>query len=399
MFKLIFSVAAVTALAQLLQLASQPLLTYLYTKESFGYLSVVMSIVAFAALICNFQFNNLILISKENTNKLFRSGLFFSALFELIVFLILFLFSFYIFSENRFTLYLLTIFYLSFYCFNVLFRAAMLKEGRNKIYSFGILIRSLVVVLGQVFFSFFYETFGLIMGMVVGEFILILYGLYYGNGLISFKGFEFKEILAPLVSERKFLIIGTIQELTSTSMFLAPLLLIIYKYSYELGGEFSVVHKLAWGPAFLLAQVVSPILLQYISKDIVEHKFLFDPIKTISSLTVISITAFLSCEFLFGLLLKNDWYNAIWMSKYIVVWSLSFIFSLPYRVLLRAKRKQVIQFIVDFLILLLFLSILFFNYAFKEYVILLVLSGVVGNIIIIFSTYFLLGKRYQYGLK
>jgi O-antigen/teichoic acid export membrane protein len=86
MFKLIFSVAAVTVLAQLLQLASQPLLTYLYTKESFGYLSVVMSIVAFAALICNFQFNNLILISKENTNKLFRSGLFFSALFELMVF-------------------------------------------------------------------------------------------------------------------------------------------------------------------------------------------------------------------------------------------------------------------------------------------------------------------------
>lgn len=382
MFKLIFSVAAVTALAQLLQLASQPLLTYLYTKESFGYLSVVMSIVAFAALICNFQFNNLILISKENTNKLFRSGLFFSALFELIVFLILFLFSFYIFSENRFTLYLLTIFYLSFYCFNVLFRAAMLKEGRNKVYSFGILIRSLVVVLGQVFFSFFYETFGLIIGMVVGEFILILYGLYYGSGLISFKGSEFKEILAPLVSERKFLIIGTIQELTSTSMFLAPLLLIIYKYSYELGGEFSVVHKLAWGPAFLLAQVVSPILLQHLSKENFKENFLFDIKKAIIFFVISSVTIYFSAEFFFSLILKSDWYNAIWMSKYIIIWALSFIMALPYRVLIRSEKRQEIQFLTDLCILSIFLSIFFIDYDFQQYILLLTLFGVFGNFIV-----------------
>ena len=73
MFKLIFSVAAVTALAQLLQLFSQPLLTYLYAKESFGYLSIIVSIITFISLICNFQFNNLILINKDNINRIFNT--------------------------------------------------------------------------------------------------------------------------------------------------------------------------------------------------------------------------------------------------------------------------------------------------------------------------------------
>lgn len=399
MFKLIFSVAAVTTLAQLLQLVSQPLLTHLYTKESFGYLSVVASIVTFSALICNFQFNNLILISKENSSRLFTSGFYFSIFMEVIVSLFLFVFSYHFFENYRIELLFLTIFYLLFYCFNVLFRAVMLKEGKNNVYSFGVLLRSMIVVFFQILLSFYYQAFGLVLGIVIGEFVLIIFGLFYGKGFIGFGGFNLRGIFDSIFSERKFLLVGTIQELTSTSMFLAPLVLIIYKYSYAIGGEFSVVHKLAWGPAFLLAQVVSPILLQYISKDIFEHKFLFDPGKSILFLILMSIIAFLSCDFLFGLLVKNDWYNAIWMSKYIVIWSLSFIISLPYRVLLRAKKRQEIQFVIDFLILLLFLTVLIFDYSFKQYMSLLVLSGVVGNVIIVFCTYLLIGKRYQYGLK
>lgn len=393
MFKLIFSVAAVTALAQLLQLASQPVLTHLYTKESFGYLSVVVSIVTFSALICNFQFNNLVLISKEKTNKLFTSGLLLSALFEVIVFLILFVFSYYIFPNNRNELYFLTIFYLLFYSFNVLFRAVMLKEGENKIYSFGILFRSLIVVFGQVFFSFFYKTFGLILGIVVGEFVLILYGLYYGKGFISFSGIKLKEILETIISERKFLVIGTIQELTSTSMFLAPLLLIIYKFSYELGGEFSVVHKLAWGPAFLLAQVVSPILLQYLSKDDFKEKFLFDRKISILFFLISSIFVYFSSEFFFNLILKDDWYNAVWMSKYIIIWVLSFIMALPYRVLIRVQKKQEIQFLIDFIILSVFLSIFIVDYSFYQYVFLLTLFGILGNFFILLFSNKLLKVR------
>lgn len=385
MFKLIFSVAAVTALAQLLQLISQPLLTHLYTKESFGYLSVVLSVVTFSALICNFQFNNLILISKENTNKLFNSGLFFSVLMELIVFFTLFVFSYYFFEEFRGVLLLSTIIYLLFYCFNVLFRAVMLKEGRNSIYSYGILLRSFFVVIGQIGFSFFFKAFGLILGMILGEFVLIIFGLFYGKGLISFGNIKLTEILKPIFLEKKFLLTGTIQELASTSMFLAPLMLIIYKFSYAIGGEFSVVHKLAWGPAFLLAQVVSPVLLQHVAKDDFKDKFLFNKNNSMLFFCITATVAFLSSEFVFKLILKDDWYNAIWMSKYVVVWVLSFIMALPYRVLLRAEKKQIIQFFVDLIILLFYLSILLVEYSFQQYIILLVFFGIVGNFIIMLS--------------
>lgn len=382
MFKLIFSVAAVTTLAQLLQLISQPLLTHLYTKESFGYLSVVISIVTFSALICNFQFNNLILISKEDTNKLFTSGFYFSIFMEAIVFLLLFVFSYCFFEENRNELLLLTIFYLLFYCFNVLFRAVMLKEGKNNIYSFGILLRSIAVVFSQILLSFYYKAFGLILGIVVGEFALIIFGFFYGREFVSFWGFKLKEILESIYLERKFLLVGTIQELTSTSMFLAPLVLIIYKYSYAIGGEFSVIHKLAWGPAFLLAQVVSPILLQYVTKDNFKDKFLFNKKYSVMFFCTAAIVAYYSCEIIFKFIIKNDWYNAIWMSKYIVIWVLSFIMALPYRVLMRAEKKQVTQFFIDLLILLVFLSILIAEYSFQQYTLLLVFFGVLGNFVI-----------------
>lgn len=382
MFKLIFSVAAVTTLAQLLQLISQPLLTHLYTKESFGYLSVVISIVTFSALICNFQFNNLILISKENTNKLFTSGFYFSIFMEVVVFFFLFLFSHYFFEENRNELLLLTMFYLLFYCFNVLFRAVMLKEGKNNIYSLGILLRSIAVVFSQIILSFYYKAFGLILGIVVGEFALIIFGFFYGREFIGILSFKLKEILESIFFERKFLLVGTIQELTSTGMFLAPLVLIIYKYSYAVGGEFSVIHKLAWGPAFLLAQVVSPILLQYITKDNFVDQFLFNKKYSVMFFCTTAIIAFYSCEIVFKLIIKSDWYNAIWMSKYIVIWVLSFIMALPYRILMRAEKKQVTQFFIDLLILLLFSSILIVDYSFQQYILLLVFFGVLGNFVI-----------------
>lgn len=382
MFKLIFSVAAVTTLAQLLQLISQPLLTHLYTKESFGYLSVVISIVTFSALICNFQFNNLILISKENTNKLFTSGFYFSIFMEVVVFSFLFLFSHYFFEENRNELLLLTMFYLLFYCFNVLFRAVMLKEGKNNIYSLGILLRSIAVVFSQIILSFYYKAFGLILGIVVGEFALIIFGFFYGREFIGILSFKLKEILESIFFERKFLLVGTIQELTSTGMFLAPLVLIIYKYSYAVGGEFSVIHKLAWGPAFLLAQVVSPILLQYITKDNFVDQFLFNKKYSVMFFCTTAIIAFYSCEIVFKLIIKSDWYNAIWMSKYIVIWVLSFIMALPYRILMRAEKKQVTQFFIDLLILLLFSSILIVDYSFQQYILLLVFFGVLGNFVI-----------------
>uniref|UniRef100_UPI0018DC7AE6 oligosaccharide flippase family protein n=1 Tax=Acinetobacter calcoaceticus TaxID=471 RepID=UPI0018DC7AE6 len=111
MFKLIFSLAAVTTLAQVLQLISQPLLTHLYTKESFGYLSIVVSIVSFGSIVCNFQFNNLALIEKKNVDNIFVSGLFFSLILELIFFLLLVLFSYHIFKENLFYFIFFTMLY------------------------------------------------------------------------------------------------------------------------------------------------------------------------------------------------------------------------------------------------------------------------------------------------
>ena len=95
-----------------------------------------------------------------------------------------------------------------------------------------------------------------------------------------------------------------------------------------------------------------------------------------------AIVAYYSCEIIFKFIIKNDWYNAIWMSKYIVIWVLSFIMALPYRVLMRAEKKQVTQFFIDLLILLVFLSILIAEYSFQQYTLLLVFFGVLGNFVI-----------------
>lgn len=392
MFKLIFSVAAVTALAQVLQLVSQPLLTYLYTKESFGYLSLVVSIITFVSLICNFQFNNLILMSKKDTSTIFSTGVVCSFILEFLCFIFLLIFSYFIFQENRGILLILTMLYIVFYCFNVLFRAVLLKNNKNKIYSFGILIRSVAVVGGQILLSYYSKSLGLVLGVVLSEFVLVLYGFIFYKNNIEFN-LSIKDYIATFVENRKFLIIGTIQELVSTSMFISPLLLITYKFSYSIGGEFSVVHKLVWGPAFLLTQVVSPILLQYVSREDFKDIYLFNIKKSILFFCLTATFSFFSTSFIFELLLKSDWYDAIWMSKYIVIWVISFIMSLPYRVLLRAEKKQIFQLPIDLGLLLIFMSVFIFDYSFFSYIYILTIFGTLGNFLIMLAASNLVKSR------
>lgn len=392
MFKLIFSVAAVTALAQLLQLLSQPLLTYLYTKESFGYLSLVVSTITFISLVCNFQFHNLILINKNNTSNIFSAGVITSFVLELFSFIFLFIISYWIFEENRFSLVLLSMLYIVFYCFNVVFRSVLLKNNENKIYSYGILIRSIFLVLAQIFFSYYNKSLGLILGVVFSEFVLVLYGFLFFKRNVVFD-FNIKKTIQTFVENKKFLITGTIQELVSTTMFISPLLFITYKFSYSIGGEFSVVHKLIWGPALLLTQVVSPILLQYVSKENFKDIYLFNIKTSILFFLLTSGVAFFTTSFIFDLILKDDWYNAVWMSKYIVIWVISFIMSLPYRVLLRAEKKQLYQLPIDFFVLFIFLSVFIFDYSFFSYIYVLATFGTVGNFLIMFAASKLVRSR------
>lgn len=392
MFKLIISVAAVTALAQLLQLISQPLLTYLYTKESFGYLSLVVSIITFVSLICNFQFNNLILISKKNIPSIFSAGMIFSFLLEFFCFIFLIVLSWYIFQENRIVLLILTMLYVLFYCFNVLFRAILLKNNENRMYSFGILIRSVVVVGGQILFSNYNQSLGLVLGVVLSEFVLVLYGLIFYKNSIGFN-LNIKEAVATFVENKKFLMVGTVQELVSTSMFISPLLLVTYKFSYSIGGEFSVVHKLVWGPAFLLTQVVSPIFLQYVARENFKEIYFFNIKNSIVFFCITASIAFYSTGFIFNLILKSDWHNAVWMSKYIVIWVLSFIMALPYRVLLRAEKKQIFQLPIDLLLLIVFMSIFIFDYSFYTYIYILTIFGTLGNFLIMLAAQSLVRNR------
>lgn len=385
MFKLIFSVAAVTALAQLLQLISQPLLTYLYAKESFGYLSIIVSIITFISLICNFQFNNLILISKDNINRIFNTGLVSSFILEFFCFLFLIFFSYFIFQDKRVELLILTILYVVFYCFNVLFRAVLLRQGKNKLYSVGILIRSIVVVVSQILLSYYNKSLGLVLGVVVSEFVLVLFSVAFCRNNIGFY-LNLKDSISVFLENKKFLITGTIQELISTSMFISPLLLITYKFSYSVGGEFSVVHKLVWGPAFLLTQVVSPIFLQYVARENFKEIYFFNIKNSIVFFCITASIAFYSTGFIFNLILKSDWHNAVWMSKYIVIWVLSFIMALPYRVLLRAEKKQIFQLPIDLLLLIVFMSIFIFDYSFYTYIYILTIFGTLGNFLIMFAS-------------
>lgn len=392
MFKLIFSVAAVTALAQLLQLISQPLLTYLYAKESFGYLSIIVSIITFISLICNFQFNNLILISKDNINRIFNTGLVSSFILEFFCFLFLIFFSYFIFQDNRVELLILTILYVVFYCFNVLFRAVLLRQGKNKLYSVGILIRSIVVVVSQILLSYYNKSLGLVLGVVVSEFVLVLFSVVFCRNNIGFY-LNLKDSISVFWENKKFLITGTIQELISTSMFISPLLLITYKFSYSVGGEFSVVHKLVWGPAFLLTQVVSPIFLQYVARDDFKEIYFFNIKNSIVFFCITASIAFYSTGFVFEFILKSDWYDAVWMSKYIVIWVLSFIMALPYRVLLRAEKKQILQLPIDLLLLMIFMSIFIFDYSFNTYIYVLSVFGTLGNFLIMLVTYRILKNK------
>ena len=60
--------------------------------------------------------------------------------------------------------------------------------------------------------------------------------------------------------------------------------------------------------------------------------------------------------------------------------------ALPYRVLLRAEKKQIFQLPIDLLLLIVFMSIFIFDYSFYTYIYILTIFGTLGNFLIMFAS-------------
>lgn len=382
MFKLIITIFSVTALAQLLQLSVQPMLTFLYSKDTFGHYSVFFSLFTFLSVICLFQYNNLVLIVKEKQIEVLNSGIFFVVLLDFFVilsFIVLYVIDVYkdfnVF--NYISLFLLIL----FYSISSIFRAHLIRANKNKVYSYSILIRSFSIALLQITFGFIGNEGGLIYGVVLGELISLLYIFSKLDKHVLLKN-NTNLALKIFMENKHFLIWTTLQEIVAVFSFIMPVFLVNKIYGFSLGGEFSLAHKLVWSPAFLISQALSPVILKSISEESKDYLIFFDKKIIFLFLFLFLPVAYYSIDYALPLIINDEWKNTVWISQLLLFWVSFFIISIPSRLYLRATNRQKLQLILDVLIILIFSIIFFSKFDLNTTLKMLVFFGAMLNLIL-----------------
>lgn len=380
MFKLIIMIFSVTALAQLLQLGIQPLLTFLYSKEVFGHYSVFFSLFTFLSVVCLFQYNNLVLIGKNNLSEVLNSGKFFIILLDFIVilsFLALYITDIYV--NIGITDYINLFILIFLYSLSSIFRSSLIKLNKNKEYSFSILLKSFFISVSQVFFGVFDIKSGLIYGVILGELISLIY-IILKSPSHSLFSINVKSAVATFIENKQFLVWTTLQEIVAVFAFVMPIFIINKNYGFALGGEFALAHKLIWSPAFLISQALSPVILKKISEESKDYMVFFDKRAIFIFLFLICPIAYYILGYLLPLILNNEWENVVWIAQLLLFWVSLFVISIPSRLYLRATNRQAIQLILDLSTILIFFIVFQVKLDISITIKILVFSGAVLNL-------------------
>ncbi len=338
LLKNISTLAAGTALAQLIPILLQPLLRRLYTPETYGAFAVYLSILGIVVVISSFKYELAIILprkDKEAANVFFLT-IMISLSFNILFFLILFIWKHRIQSflnlPERFinSLYFVPLgtFLYAFYQsanFWLIRKKRFLAIAQNKF------IRRGIEGGTQVGFKYINTSFGLIWGDLFGHLanvISVSFQILKSGLRLKFLSIvKLKYIVRKYSEYPKF---NVIPGFMSACSYLLPAIIINKFYSSENAGFFDLAKLMLSIPLALIATSIANVLLQKVSEKYRNGESFVSDLLPI--LTIVSVIAALEISVillfgvdLFRIIFGESWKTSGQISR-ILVWSFAFNF-------------------------------------------------------------------------
>lgn len=273
-FKSLSILVSGTAIAQLIIIGFQVILRRLYTPEIFGAFAVYMSVVSIVVSIASLRYEQTIVLPKQN-----KDGFALMRLSVIVSVIIISIFSTFLFitsnlflnwiglsSEYASWLVFLPISILLFSIYQsinyFLIRIKNFKlVGSNKV------IRRVFEGLSQSTLGITFSNFGLVLGDIIGNTVIILYSIFKLRKDYSFfENNGFDDIKEMAVKYKSFPIKNSIPSLMNTLSGVLPIILVSKFFSSEITGFFDLARVVLVIPLSLISVSLNQVLLQHFSE-------------------------------------------------------------------------------------------------------------------------------------
>jgi len=303
-----------TLIAQIIAIIGTLFLAKIYGEEAYGIFGVFISIISITSIICSFQLDKLIVISKNSkeSSNWYNFLLLLVPVSTLIISLLLFVVSNYFVSE-KFSLSLLL-----FCAIGTLILALIsihenfftFKKEFSRISNSKIFLTIANVGL-QIFLYSSYNLWGLIIGFLISQCSLLIFYVFKNRNVISKTNFtEIKKGIQSNASILKFLLPSN--TLNSIANSLMPILILAFFGTKEAGVYFFSL-KILGIPLFLISSSVAQVYFQKSSILLKEDKEeLLKLTKKIVGTNLLIMLAFLLLINTFGMYFLDYFFDGKW---------------------------------------------------------------------------------------
>ena len=353
MYKDILVVFSGSLVAQVITILALPLLTRLYSPESYGIFSSVLVVSSLLLVMSMGRYEQALIQQKKKKR---RVEIFISSLAILITFTILLYFVTNTLN-SAYIIYRSLPLIVFFYGLNVLLEKKVNSEGGFKILSQQKLIKTVVEISVASLFSIYYESYyGLILGVVFGLVTSSLFMLYYSDRveINEFKMSEAKITLKKYLDFPKF---NLPHALINSGMSYLPIIAIPFFFDVEFLGYYALAMKLIQTPFSLISSAIYNVVAPKIARDCYSSSgelstlvfILFGQI--ILVLTTLFMLVALPGEEIFLFIFDDRWlisYNfMIIMLPWVLVTFIAMPFSCVTNIFLKQKKAFIIEIFVS----------------------------------------------------
>lgn len=314
-----------TIIAQIIAILVGFYLAKLYGKEAYGFLGFFVSIMNIASIIGTLQLDNCIIISKNKNESInwFNFILIIILPITLFIFFVLFVFSKFILIERLDTyMFLFCFFGSAIITYNLAHQRFFTFQKKFSVISnIKIFITICAVILQFILFEY-YKLFGLIIGFLMAQIILLLYNFYKNKS--NLNKVNFNEIKKGIILNKSlvtFLLPSNI--INSLANNLMPILILAF-FGAEKAGVYFFSIKILATPLFLISSSVSEVYYQKSSELKSENKIeLLTVTKKIIKSNLLIMVLFLLIINTLGIYILDVFFENQWeyLKTYILILS------------------------------------------------------------------------------
>ena len=386
-----------TLFAQVIAIIGAIFVAKIYGEEAYGIFGVFISIISIVSVISTLQLDKCIVISKDDTESTnwFNFLLVLTPIISLLISALLFAFSIYFFKENlNLNLIFLSLIGASLLSFNLVNENLLTFKKKFSILSNSKIFLTISNISFQFLLYYYFNLFGLILGFLISQFLLLLFYFFKNRNVISKPNLkEIKKGIKKNNTIIKYLLPSSATNAIANN--LMPILILTF-FGAEEAGVYFFSLKILGTPLFLISSSVSNVFFQKSSELLNENKTeLLKLTKKIVSINLILMLAFLIVVNTVGMTILESIFNNKWnnLRSYSVLLSILILgrstFN-PISSLVVVLNKNLESLIFNIYLFIVNLIAIYFGYLYNDITITILILAIFGGVgYILLLAYFL----------